>query len=241
MEMPEILLYRADGACSWVPHALLRHLDIPFEDFRMEFLPNDGGTLGVNGTISREEYIRTVNPDGYVPVLVVGDEKVTEQLAVLNMIVSLAPDQEKAQAMLGRTALERVRVIQWMAWLSDTLHSKAFGAAVHPKRYVEDHTEMYGVVVAKGIKTIHESFGRIDRHMEDRQFMVGHALTVVDLFVYLVWGWAKFMATNVGATEDMYPAYVQHLRGLESTDIVKKTSKAENRDLYFQQSPKSKD
>jgi glutathione S-transferase len=44
-------------------------------------------------------------------------------LAIATAIANLAPGRH----LMGRTALDRVRVYEWMTWLSGTLHGQGFG------------------------------------------------------------------------------------------------------------------
>ncbi|KAI3317372.1 glutathione S-transferase [Xylariaceae sp. AK1471] len=229
--MPQITLYHADGSCSWVPHALLRHLGIPFELIPMKLRPGDNGLEAADGSLSNAEF-RKINPAGYVPVLVVDGEVITEQLAVLTMIVLLSPDKEAGEALLGRTPLERVRVTEWMVWLSDTPHSQGYGALLHPKRFVEDHEDMYPVVKAKGKKTIEYCYDIIEKMLDGRTYTVGEHLTVVDFFLYAIWGWGgRYAGIEMG---ERYPAYGKMLRRVEALDGVRKAMEEEKTKLYFE-------
>ncbi|KAI8631621.1 glutathione S-transferase [Xylariaceae sp. FL1651] len=228
--MPQITLYHVNGTCSWVPHALLCHFGIPFESVAMRFRPGDNGLEAVDGSLSNAEY-RKINPAGYVPVLVVDGEVITEQLAVSTMITLLSPDKEAGEALLGRTTLERVRVTEWMVWLSDTLHSQGFGAYLHPQRFVEGHTDMYPAVKAKGMKTIEYCYDIIEKRLDGRIYTVGQNPTVVDLFLYILWYWGDRLASI--AMKETYPAYCKVLQRVESLDGVRKAMKEEGLELYF--------
>ncbi|KAI1422754.1 glutathione S-transferase [Xylaria sp. FL1777] len=229
--MSQITLYHVNGACSLVPHILLSQFGIPFKSVPMRFRPGDKGLEAVDGSISNAEFYK-INPAGYVPVLVVDGEVITEQIAVLTMITLLSPNKQVGEAFLGRDTLQRVRVAQWMAWLSDTLHSHGYGAFLHPKRFVEGNEEMYPVVKAKGMKTIEYSYDVIDKRLENRTYVVGEHLTVVDLFVYVLWGWGVRL-THIDM-KAKYPAYRKLVQRMEELQSVRKTMQEEELSLFFE-------
>ncbi|KAI0400905.1 glutathione S-transferase [Xylaria palmicola] len=229
--MSDITLYYVNGACSLAPHALLQHLGIPFKGVEMRLVPGDKGLEVADGSLSREEY-RKINPAGYVPALVVDGEIITEQYAVLTMIALLSPDKDAGEALLGRDRWERVRVTEWVAWLSDTPHSQGWGAYLHPKRCVEDHEDMYPAVKAKGMKNIRYSYDLIDKRLEGKTYAVGEHLTVVDFFLYVLWGWAGRFA-GIDMSKD-YPAYGKVLKRLEAIEGIKKAMEVEKIKLYFE-------
>ncbi|TGJ84199.1 hypothetical protein E0Z10_g4553 [Xylaria hypoxylon] len=229
--MSQITLYYVNGACSLVPHMLLRQLGISFKAVPMRLRPGDNGLEAVDGSLSNAEY-RKINPAGYVPVLVVDGEVITENFAILTMIALLSPDKEAEKAFLGRDSLERVRVTEWMAWLSDTPHSQGYGAFLHPKRFVEGNTEMYPAVKAKGMKNIEYSYDTIEKRLQDRAYVVGEHLTVVDLFIYVLWGWGERHAHI--EMKDKYPAYGKLVQRVEALQGVREAVKAEGRELQFE-------
>ncbi|KAI1750521.1 glutathione S-transferase [Xylaria castorea] len=228
--MSQVTLYYGKGSCALAPHAVLRHIGIPFKAVEMLFRPGESGLQASDGSLSNAEF-RKINPAGYVPVLVVDGEPVTEQFAVIIMAASLSPDKEAGAALLGRDQLDRVRVAQWMAWISDTLHSSGYGAHLHPERYVEDNKDMYDAVKAKGLKTIKYSYDLIEKRLGERAYAVGQYLTVVDFFLYVVWTWGTPLAH---IDMKIYPAYEKLVRRMEALDGVKKAVEAEGLNLWLE-------
>ncbi|KAI8950090.1 glutathione S-transferase [Xylaria longipes] len=229
--MSQITLYYVEGACSLAPHALLRHIGVPFKAVAMKFRPGDNGLEAADGSLSNADF-RKINPAGYVPALIVDGETITEQPAVMTMVTLLSPDKEAGAALLGRDPLDQVRATQWMAWLSDTLHSIGYGAFLHPQRYVEDNKDMYAVVKAKGLKTIESSYGLIEKRMEERTYAVGQHLTVVDIFLYVLWRWSSFISDF--DMKGKYPAYGKLVRRVEALDGVRKAIEIERLKLVFE-------
>ncbi|KAI0858016.1 glutathione S-transferase [Xylaria cubensis] len=226
--MSQITLYYGKGSCSLAPHSLLQHLGISFKT--REMVIGDNGLETADGSLSNAEY-RKINPAGYVPCLVVDGEPITEQFAVMTMIALLSPDKEVGEALLGRNSLDRVLITQWMSWLSDTLHSSGYGAYLHPQRYVEDHKDYYDAVKAKGLKVIEYAHDLIEKKLAGRTYVVGDHLTVVDIFIYVIWRWGAPLA---GLDMKKYPAYSKLAQRVEALDGVKKATKAEGVPLVFE-------
>ncbi|KAF2623787.1 glutathione S-transferase [Macroventuria anomochaeta] len=224
--MPELTLYRKDGACSFVPHALLRHLAIPFKAIVMREGPD--GYEAADGSLTHAEYLN-INPLGYVPVLIVDGEVITEMPAILTMIAHLAPDQEAGREMLGRTPLEKARVVEWMAWLSGSLHSLGFAAFWREYRFVEEHSECYPPVKEKGRKVIKQCFERIDKRLKGRNYAVGDAFTVVDFNLYLFWRWGNDIGFNM---KERFPHYGLVLQNTEKLDSIRGAVREEGLSLY---------
>ena len=79
---PDITFYRVDGSCAQVPHAILQHLGIPFTEVVMVKDDNDK-YVPADGSMTHAEYRARINPDGYVPSLVVDGNPITEIPAIM--------------------------------------------------------------------------------------------------------------------------------------------------------------
>ncbi|MGE0004441.1 MAG: glutathione S-transferase [Parvibaculaceae bacterium] len=101
-------LYYAPGACSLASNIALREAKIPFAMERVD-LKSKATQLG-------SDY-RSVTEKGYVPALVLDSgEVVTENIAVLDYIASIAP----ALAVDGDNG--RTRQLEMLAYISTELH-----------------------------------------------------------------------------------------------------------------------
>jgi glutathione S-transferase len=221
---PNITLYRKNGSCAFIPHALLRYVALPCTHIELKAGP-DRKYMAADNSFSNVEYL-AINPNGYVPALRVDEEIITELPAVLTTIVHLSSNPE----LLGRTALERGKVTEWMIWLSGTLHSLGFAAIWRPYRFVEDHKEAYDAVKEKGRKVIDTCFKRINERLEGRQFAVGQSLTTVDFQLYLFARWAG----NIGIKlDEEYPNYAAVAREVEKLKAVKETISIESLKFAF--------
>ncbi|KAH7193798.1 glutathione S-transferase [Fusarium flagelliforme] len=219
--MPKLTLYRTNGSCSLIPHAILHHYKIPFDAIRLK--PGPHGYEAADGSFTNAEY-RAIHPRGYVPALAVNDQIITEMPAILSFISSLVPNE----CLLGSTPFENAKVMEWLVFLSGTLHGLGYGAFLRPGRFSDDESAHEGIK-EKGSRVVEEAFGRIDHGYKGREFIVGKGLTVVDFNVYVFARWAG----EVGIDMEEYPSYYDHLRRIEKLDGVGEALKAENLALAF--------
>ena len=101
-------LYFAPGACSFVPQSLLETAGADFEPVMVKLHKGE----------QNEPAFRAINPRGQVPVLVDGDQVITQILALIHHIDAKFPEQQ----FLPRDALARTRVLQTLAWMNNTVH-----------------------------------------------------------------------------------------------------------------------
>jgi glutathione S-transferase len=103
-----VKLYFAPGACSFVPHALLEMAEVPFEPALVKLHKGENLTA---------EY-KAVNPRGQVPVLVDGNDTITQILAIVHHLDGRYPEQH----FLPADAMDRTRVLETLAWMNNTVH-----------------------------------------------------------------------------------------------------------------------
>ncbi|GAB3663895.1 glutathione S-transferase family protein [Ramlibacter alkalitolerans] len=101
-------LYFAPGACSFVPHSLLEAAGAAFEPLMVKLHKGE----------QNEAPFRSVNVRGQVPVLVDGDEVITQILAIVQYLDAKFPEQQ----FLPRETLARTRVLETLAWMNNTVH-----------------------------------------------------------------------------------------------------------------------
>ncbi|RMJ11406.1 hypothetical protein CDV36_008940 [Fusarium kuroshium] len=218
--IPKLTLYRFNGSCALIPHALLLHYKIPFSAIRMRSGPD--GFEAADGSFTNAEY-RKIHHMGYVPALVVDDDEViTELPAVVGYISSLVP----VENLLGVTALEKARVTEWLAWLSGTVHGRAYGMMRRPGRFSDDPSTFDGIRT-KGREAVDEAYARIDNRLRGMKFAVGNALTVVDFTLYIFYRWILELEVDV---ETVYPSLYKHGKALGKLQGVKEVLEIEQLD-----------
>ena len=101
-------LYFAPGACSFVPHTLLETSGEAFEPVLVKLHKGENNT---------PEY-RAINPRGQVPVLVADGEVITQIVAIVSWLDARFPQCN----FLPREPLARVRALEMLAWMNNTVH-----------------------------------------------------------------------------------------------------------------------
>ena len=101
-------LYFAPGACSFVPHSLLESAGATFEPVMLKLHKGE----------QNEPAFRAINPHGQVPVLVDGDQVITQILAIVQHLDAKFPEQQ----WLPRELAARTRVLETLAWMNNTVH-----------------------------------------------------------------------------------------------------------------------
>lgn len=101
-------LYFSPGACSFVPHTLLEAAGGPFEPVLVKLHKGENYS---------PEY-KAVNPRSQVPVLVDGEQVITQIAA----IVSHLNDRFPQLGFVPRDPLARTRMLETLAWMNSTVH-----------------------------------------------------------------------------------------------------------------------
>ena len=210
-KMPDLHLYYASGACSLAPHILLHETNIPFTSTNLR---------GANGIEFPPDFDK-LNPKRKVPVLVQDSSPITELPAIATAIAHLRPDAH----LMGATPLDNVRVLEWLAWLSGTLHTVGFGHFWRPQRFtvLTEEGAVQGVR-EKGREVVEEGFGFIEGKLrEGKEYAVGEGFTAVDAFLAVLYRWG----TIVGVDLKRFVKLTALVQGVLERPAVKAALKAE--------------
>jgi glutathione S-transferase len=101
-------LYFSPGACSFVPHSLLESAGADFEPVMVKLHKGE----------QNEAPFRAVNPRGQVPVLVDGEQTITQIVAIVQYLDAKFPQQ----GFLPKDLLARTKVLETLAWMNNTVH-----------------------------------------------------------------------------------------------------------------------
>ena len=199
--MPHIKLWYSPGACSLAPHVLLHEIGFPFETVE---------TSVAKGATLTDEFAR-VNPKRRVPVLSLNGEVITEVPAITTAIADLAPER----CLMGRTALDRARVYEWMNWLSGILHGQGFGALWRPQRFCDD-AKTFESIKAKAGETISQCFDLIESRLSGA-YSTGDGFTAVDPFLLVFYRWGNGIGIEMPKN---FPSYTRFAQDLVRRDSV---------------------
>ena len=165
-------LYGSRSTASLVVHWMLLELGVPFE---VEWLDFDSKAQ------KSDDYLR-LNPNGVVPTLIVDGAPVSETGAILMLLAERHPEAGLAPE---AGAPERAAWLQWMIWLANGPM-----ASFRLWFYSEDAPGVDRVALQTRIEGY---WDRVDAHLAGRRFMVGGALSTVDLQLCMLARWTRNM------------------------------------------------
>jgi glutathione S-transferase len=138
----------------------------------------------IAGEHRKPEFL-ALNPAGKVPVLVDGDLVLTESIAIAVYLAEKYPEKGLMPADLR----SRAQVMRWLLFTTTELEQSLWRIARHTTIYPEDKRLPADVVLAR------EDFSPmaqvLDRHMADREFVVGDSVTVADFVLAYTLDWAQ--------------------------------------------------
>lgn len=159
-------LYYSPGACSLASHIVVHEAKVPVTFVKVD--------LKKKTTESGDDF-KAINPKGYVPALQLDDGDVlTENVAVLQYLASLAPE------LMPREGMAKWHAIEALAFVSTELH-KSFKPLFDPGA-PDDQKSKARQLIAQRLDLMARTVG-------DRDFVAGGNFTVIDayLFVMLMW------------------------------------------------------
>jgi glutathione S-transferase len=170
-------LYYSAGACSLSPHIVLREAGLP-----VDLIPVN---LGTKQTGTGKDY-RTINPKGSVPALELDDGQ-----AIVQYIADRAPEKNLAPT---AGTMERYRLQEWLNFITSELH-KSFGPMFSPD-FSADAKEILK-------KRVLDKLAFVDRHLADRDYLMGKNFSVADAYLFTVAGWAPYLKVDPGHLKNL--------------------------------------
>jgi glutathione S-transferase len=194
-------LYYSPGACSQAAHILLHETGLPHESEAVD--------LGAHRTAGGDDYY-AINPKGPVPALLVGDDVLTENGAILQYI----GDKGGNDTLLPGSGLERYRVIEWLAYLGSDVH-KSFGALWNPASSEEAKQAAREAVGNK--------FDYIEGKLSGQDYLAGPSMTVADPYLFAMLGWTGMHGIDLAK----WPNLAALRQRMEQRESVKAAMQAE--------------
>ena len=170
----------------WTP------IHLPFEEF-------------AKGIQRSDTWRQDVNPMGEIPVLEIGDKKLTQSAVILLFLA------EKHGAYGGQSEDERLEVMRWMffdnhkftSYLATLRFLKSFGA-----------TAPDPAVMKFLAGRVDNAFGIVEKHLSSRDYIVGAQPTIADMSLA---GYLYFPADESGYDiGKSYPAMAKWLERLKA-------------------------
>ena len=174
-------LYFAPGACSFVPHALLETVGAPFEPVMVKLHKGENYS---------PEY-KAMNPRSQVPVLVDDGEVITQILAIVTWLDHRFPQCD----FLPREPLARVRVLETLAWMNNTVHP-TFTHVFMPHKFAgtpeaQAEIKAFNAVAYKGMLGELEAMA-VAAAAQGRPYLGGHQFGPLDAYALTLLRWGGF-------------------------------------------------
>jgi glutathione S-transferase len=173
-----VKLFYTPGTSSLFPHIVLREAGFEFELIAVD----EHTKLAEDGT----DY-RAINPLGFVPALELADgTTLTEGVAISQYIADQAPAKGLAppNGTLARTMLQ-----SWLNFIATEVQMGCFCQLFHPTASETQkamHRERLNIRLA-----------HIERHLTNRECMLGEQFSLADAYIYVVLNWSRAAAVDL--------------------------------------------
>jgi glutathione S-transferase len=153
----------------------LQELEIEFDAVTVNLLA---------GEHRRPEFL-AINPAGKIPVLADGDMVVTESVAIVIYLADKYPEKGFIPADLPG----RAEAMRWLLFTATELEQPLWRMAKHRLIYPEEKRLPGDIELARDEFMAMAKV--LDRHMVDREFVVGDRVTVADFVLGYTLDWAQ--------------------------------------------------
>jgi glutathione S-transferase len=163
---------------TWQVRALANHIGVPLE-FEMVDLPKGG---------SRTPAFLAINPTGRTPVLIDGDFKLWETMAIMQYIAGKKPN-----SLWPSDARGRADITHWQSWNLAHWNRDAWVPLLR-ERFVKKMLDLGPpdeAAIAQGSAAYEKEATMLDAHLAKQKHLVGNSLTIADFGVAVPLFYAK--------------------------------------------------
>jgi glutathione S-transferase len=133
-----------------------------------------------------------INPAGKVPALVDGDVVLTESVAIALYLAEKYPEK----GFVPTDPRGRAEVTRWLLFTATELEQPLWRITRHTRLYPEDKRLPGDVALAREEFTAMAKV--LDKHMEEREFVVGDTASVADFVLAYTLDWAQILGLLEG-------------------------------------------
>ncbi len=135
----------------------------------------------------RQPEFLAINPAGKVPVLVDGDQVLSESVAITIYLAEKYPDK----GLIPRHGDTRAQAMRWLLFTTTELEQPLWRIARHTALYPEEKRLPADVALAREDFTAMAKV--LDQHMVEREFVVGDGVTIADFVLAYTLDWAQMV------------------------------------------------
>jgi glutathione S-transferase len=145
------------------------------------------------------EFLR-LNPAAKLPVLIDGDQVLTESAAIVLYLAEKYPEGR----LLPANLTQRAQAYRWLLFTVTELEQPLWRMARHTFLYPEAKRSQEDIQLAR--EDIRPMLEVLDRHMQGRSYVVGDSVTVTDFVLAYTLDWA-----NEEALLEDFPGLAQYM------------------------------
>jgi len=181
-------LFYADGSASMGVRLILEEIGAPYELIQ--------STIDMDKPRPPEQL--AINPNGWVPVLVWGDNAMYECAAITVFLCDRHPDANLAP---GNDDPERGLYLQTLVYFSNSVQN-AFQLYYYPDRFADTVDDELSAQ-RRGIRRLRETWKVIDDQIGDNEWVLGERFSAVDIYLFMLTTWLS--PTQGHPTTDEFP------------------------------------
>jgi len=196
-------LYYSPGACSMVPHIVLREAGYKFDLEKVD-IPGKKTEKG-------DDFWK-INPKGYVPALRLDSGEVLTEVGV---IIQYLADQKPESGLAPKFGtMERYHLMEAVNFAASEIH-KQIGALFNPKMTPEMKEVQLGVIGRR--------FNALEKALEGRPYIMGDKYSVADAYLFGVLNWTNVFKIDLAK----WPNIKAFMTRVGARPAVQETMKAE--------------
>lgn len=181
-------LYYSRGACSLAVRILLHEMGLPCEFEKVD--------LKTKKTETGQDFLE-INPKGQVPTLVLDDEEVLTENALIHQY--LADKYNNTQLLPAIGDFRRYRVLEAMNFVTTDLH-KGFGPLFNSSLPDNIKDEFFKPKLIAKARLLDEHFGR-------HQYLYGDTYTLGDGYLFTILRWYYGMKVDISDLKNVQRYY----------------------------------
>ena len=169
-------LFYAERSAAMGVRVLLEELAQPYELIETD----------ISSSSPRSPELLSLNPNGWVPVLIWEKGAVYECGAIVTFLcdrhphAGLAPSVEDA---------ERGSFLQWLFFFSSSLQN-AYQMTYYPERFCQEEKDQ-GSVKQRSLTRLRELWQVVDNAIGEQQWLLGSQFTAVDIYLFMLTTWLR--------------------------------------------------
>lgn len=202
--MHKLKLFFAPGACSRIPLIALEKIGVPFETELVAFMKGD----------HKSPQFTKLNPSGKIPVLMVGDVALSQNVSILTWLHEAYPDAGLLPD--ADTPLQKAQCLSLLARFSADLHPLV--TRIRIPHFFCDIEGAPNRVAQIASTVMREQLEPIEDSLHRHEWVSGDAWSIIDAYLHWVW----FRITGAGFDGAAFPKITAHYNKMVKMPAVEK-------------------